>query len=302
MTVIRMCVVAALVAAPALAGKGDPEKGTALKPTKAYDATMIRTALSANWHMSAVSETGAKAVKKRLKDAGWKLVGSLITPKGIKDGRAYVAVHGDAVVVAFRGSGGEKWWQTGSNGLTDANGRKEKPKWLKKHDRKVRVHKGFSNEYGRFRAAILKRVRKHKGKRIFVVGFSLGAALSQLCALDIKLNTGAKRVFAYPHASPRVGEKDFRRLMESKVGRIDRVILDGDPVPRLPPKAMAFKHAGRLLLLNPKGKRLSKHKGVSTKVSLHSYDKYRSALKKHLKRCAKECKKGALKKAADKTR
>ncbi len=294
------CLALSLFAGPA-AAKGDPDKGTALEPTKAYDATMIKTALSANWHIQAVSKTGKKAVKEALKGAGWKLLGKVLEPKGVKDGRAYVAVQGDTLVVVFRGSRGEKWWETGSNALTDMNTRKEKPKWLKKHDRKVRVHKGFSNEYSRFRDQIIPKIKKHKKKRIFVVGFSLGAGLAQLCALDIKLNTKAKKVYLYPHASPRVGEKDFRALLEAKMGRIDRVILDGDPVPRLPPKVLAFKHAGRLLLLNPKGDRKNDHV-AKTKVSLHDYDKYRTALKKHLKKCKKQCKKGALKKAANNTR
>ena len=290
------------LASPAWAA-GDPDKGTALEATKAYDATMLHTALSANWHIQTVSAKGTAAVRARLKDAGWTLLGEVLQPQGIKDGRAYVALdkaRGNLVVV-FRGSGGEKWWETGSNALTDLNGRKEKPRWLKEHDRKVRVHKGFSNEWQRFRDDVLPQVRKHKGERIFVIGFSLGAALAQLAALDIKLNVGAKRVFLYPHASPRVGEKDFRALIEKEITRIDRVILDGDPVPRLPPKAMAFKHAGRLLLLDESGERLSDHQN-RTKVRLHNYDTYRSALKAHLAKCPKQCKKGALKKAADNTR
>ncbi len=289
-----------LLVSPALAA-GDPEQGTAFDPAPSYDARFITTALSANWHMRTVSLEGEAQVRQALSAAGWHLQGEIIQPKGVKDGRAYVALQGDDLVIAFRGSGGERWWETGSNALTDANARKERPDWLKAHAADVRVHKGFSNEYQRFREQILPLVRRHTGKRIFVVGFSLGGALAQLCALDLSLNTDAKRVYAYPHASPRVGEKDFRELIEARLGRLDRVALDGDPVPRLPPKALAFKHAGRLLLLDPEGNRKA---GWEEKVKLgyHDYDKYHTALQRHLALCPEQCQAGSLWAAAEATR
>lgn len=286
------------------ADEGDPDQGTYLKATKNYDETMLKTAISANWHVLTVSERGEAAVKERLEKAGWTLLGGVIEPEGIKDGRAYVALdsrHGN-VVVSFRGSGGETWWQTASNAVTDGNALKEKPSWLKKHNSKARVHKGFSNEYARFRGEILKQVEKHADKPIFVVGFSLGGALAQLAALDIKLNTGATRVFVFPHAAPRVGESDFREFFEDTVPRIDRVVLDGDPVPELPPKALKFAHAGRVLLLDLDGHRLDDSARGGTRVRYHNYDTYRDILRKHLDRCATECRQGALDEAADNTR
>jgi hypothetical protein len=291
------------VSGAAIADDGSPKNGTFLNPTKAYDGTMLKTAKSANWHQRTVSIDGIKNVKPALEKAGWTLIGKVVEPSGIKDGRAYVAVdeaRGN-VVVSFRGSGGEKWWETGSNAITDLNTLRTKVDWIEKHQKGVRVHKGFSNEYLRFRDQILNKVRKHKDKRIFVTGFSLGAGLAQLCALDIKLNTGAARVFLYPHASPRVGGKDFRALLESNIKRIDRVVLNGDPITQLPPKPLPFQHAGRVLILTLDGHRLSDHRPGITPGN-HNYDLYKTALKKHEALCAKECKKDALKKAADTTR
>lgn len=300
LVVATLCLSAA---GSAMADDGTPNNGTFLNPTKAYDETMLKTARSANWHQRTVSVDGIDNVKPRLEAAGWTLLGKVLEPDGIKDGRAYVAVdeaRGNVVVV-FRGSAGEKWWETGSNAITDINTVRTKPDWIAKHKKGVSVHKGFANEYGRFQDRILKKVRKHKDKRIFVTGFSLGGALAQLCALDIKLNTGAQRVFLYPHGSPRVGDKDFRALLESNIKRIDRVVLNGDPITLLPPKPLPFQHAGRVLILTVDGNRLTDHRPGVTPGN-HNYDRYKKALVKHQKLCPKECKKDALTKAAETTR
>lgn len=119
-------------------------------------------------------------------------------------------------------------------------------------------------------------VEQYKNEEISVtvVGHSLGAALATLNAADIVSNgvarphlEWAKRgilVTAFPYASPRLGNGDFRQTLD-QMGvasnspqlesgleavrgqlRVLRIVNRPDPVPQGPPTAAGFTHVGQL--------------------------------------------------------
>ena len=73
-----------------------------------------------------------------------------------------------------------------------------------------KVHDGFLQIYDKFRTSILDCLKSiGPGKRLFVTGHSLGAALATLAVPDISAATSFKSPVAYTFASPRVGDRRF---------------------------------------------------------------------------------------------
>lgn len=86
------------------------------------------------------------------------------------------------------------------------------------------------------------------GRRLWVVGHSLGAALAALCALRAAetLALKADRVFAF--GMPRVGGEDFANRYEASLGDTTLRLVHGrDFVPHVPPSELGFRHVGRRL-------------------------------------------------------
>jgi triacylglycerol lipase len=105
-----------------------------------------------------------------------------------------------------------------------------------------KVHDGFVQVYDKFRPPILDFLsRAGSGKRLFVAGHSLGAALATLAAADICLSTAFTSPIVYTYASPRVGDREFaegyNRLCRGRSFRIantcDLVVSMPFPVPFL---------------------------------------------------------------------
>jgi hypothetical protein len=70
------------------------------------------------------------------------------------------------------------------------------------------VHKGFLMYYMSVRDAVLNAVSSSKLTTIWVTGHSLGAAVAQLCMLDIA-NTSEAKVIGYTFAAPKTGDFAF---------------------------------------------------------------------------------------------
>jgi triacylglycerol lipase len=105
-----------------------------------------------------------------------------------------------------------------------------------------RVHDGFLQMYEKFRPAMLECLNKAgPGKRLFITGHSLGAALATLAAPDISASTPFTSPVVYTFASPRVGDREFaeeyNRLFRGRTFRIantcDIVVSIPFPVPFL---------------------------------------------------------------------
>ena len=83
-----------------------------------------------------------------------------------------------------------------------------------------KVHDGFVQVYDKFRPAILDSLsRAGSGKRLFIAGHSLGAALATLAAPDICLSTAFTSPVVYTYGSPRVGDRGVRRRIQSSLQR-----------------------------------------------------------------------------------
>jgi triacylglycerol lipase len=73
-----------------------------------------------------------------------------------------------------------------------------------------KVHDGFIRVYDEFRTPILDCLKRiGRGKRLYIAGHSLGAALATLAAPDISSSTVFKSPAVYTYGSPRVGDRAF---------------------------------------------------------------------------------------------
>jgi hypothetical protein len=278
----------------------DYAKGRDLAAVHHFSADWLKVALSLQRHTEWVSSATDKEIEKHLTNNGFKLVGSVLRGSFWNGSQAYVAVADVGLVVAFRGTNSDNTWETVENIITDLQFmRMTKLKYNKKYS-KVKVHLGFGQEYEAFREKILSYVGKHPDKKVYVTGFSLGAALATLCALDIKTSLN-RPVVLYALASPRVGGEDFRKAISSEIGNAFRVSLEKDPVPKIPGfntllTDSRYEHAGRLLQLYPNGVPVPANK-IETKIDIlsivsnfkefHQRDKYAKALTLLLDSCEK---------------
>ena len=79
---------------------------------------------------------------------------------------------------------------------------------------------------------------EHKGKPILITGHSLGAALAQLCAMDIsnyaKENNNGGLIYLYSYGSPRWGNMVMINYFEGLIGYHFRLVNEKDVVPTVP--------------------------------------------------------------------
>ena len=221
------------------------------------------------------------AIKERMAPYGVELVGDVIRGADyegrVKDiwgvkappmsgGQAYVAVSGDNLVVAFRSTASDDGWEVTLNVLTDLTAVPKKIGFIDKdvdkdvpnakEYRKAKVHAGFHNEYLRYRDRILEYIGQHPDKNIYVTGHSLGGALAALSSFDIAAHT-QRPVTVFTFGQPRVGDRRFREAYDELVPNSYRVVVDGDPIARLPGGLFDYQHVGKLLQLDQSGFQLA---------------------------------------------
>ncbi len=108
----------------------------------------------------------------------------------------------------------------------------------------VDVHRGFFRGFMAVAEEIESAVREPvaQGRRLWIAGHSLGGALATLavpwlCARSVRVEG------AYTFGAPRVGGVRFADLFRSlPIGGLHRYIHVGDPIPRLPPMLMKYRH------------------------------------------------------------
>jgi len=122
----------------------------------------------------------------------------------------------------------------------------------------VRVHRGFFEAYHDseleplVRDAVQELMHDHKKwyskpPGVLVLGHSLGAALAQIAALDLRYNVSVPAVSVHTFGSPRVGNKDFAKLLYGMAEEVLRVTHNQDMVPSLPPHFAGFHHSAQEL-------------------------------------------------------
>ena len=110
-----------------------------------------------------------------------------------------------------------------------------------------RVHAGFYLAYESVEKQIHQHIesilKKHPSATMVATGHSLGAAISALCAISIKILFANMRVQLHNYGQPRAGNKQFADFMAKKLdGGIYRVVHNKDAVPHLPPDLPEFNY------------------------------------------------------------
>lgn len=111
----------------------------------------------------------------------------------------------------------------------------------------VSVHSGFWDSYQEMKPDMmtgLSAALEASGARtILVTGHSLGGAMAELAALDLKINEYPDYNYAsYTQGCPRVGNEAFGQLYSALMNVSFREIHQADIVPHLPPMLLNFVH------------------------------------------------------------
>jgi hypothetical protein len=217
------------------------------------------------------------SVQETLQKNGLQMVGGLIRgdehPSSSQEiwgiasppmsgGQAYVAIDSDSIFVIFRSTDAEDGWDLTLNVLTDLKAYHSDMAFLNdsgiKTDKHgvLRIHSGFQNEYLRYRKHILDRLAKHPNKDVYVSGHSLGGALAVLSGFDIAAHTG-RNITLITFGQPRVGNSAFRKMSDELMPNTYRIVMDGDPIPRIPGSLLDYEHTGKLLQIDENGRQVA---------------------------------------------
>lgn len=99
-------------------------------------------------------------------------------------------------------------------------------------NRDIMIHTGFINMYNELRKGLLESVKEHKGTKICVTGYSVGASIGNLLALDLK--TLGYDVQLYTFGSPRVGNREFSDTVEKSGLKHYRIVNTEDTITQMP--------------------------------------------------------------------
>jgi triacylglycerol lipase len=142
--------------------------------------------------------------------------------------RGFILKESNSSTIAFKGTDSLSDW------ISNIHFKKISVSWLDNYNPIPQGHKGFTNAYNVIRSHILSPDRNYKNT-IYVCGHSLGAAITTLAALDLKISFPQKDIIIYTFASPRIGDKIFAEIFNNKMnGNTQRIYIDGDLVPKTP--------------------------------------------------------------------
>ncbi|KAJ1339781.1 hypothetical protein BSLG_005600 [Batrachochytrium salamandrivorans] len=119
--------------------------------------------------------------------------------------------------------------------------------------KKILLHSGFSANYQGIRAAVQKHLidamNQYPTYSVVFTGHSLGGALASLAMVDAVVYHGvekAKKMSLFSYGQPRTGNNVFANWVNTIPFKgIYRVTRIHDPIPRVPPKMLGYKHFGQ---------------------------------------------------------
>jgi hypothetical protein len=245
-------------------------------------------------------------VKQKAKAKGYEIIGNdyIYAPgKENKDkfsinlsgGRALILKKDNILFVIFRSTSGDRSDFT-KNVITDLDGALVNADWI--NGENVLLHRGFETEYLRYRDSINEVIKDQNPKKIIFTGHSLGSALASLSALDVSINSEYD-VSLLTMGSPRVGNSEYRKLMEKYVKDNYRIYFPEDPISNIPGTLFDYEHTGLALGISPEGKHnyeisidnfgFSAYRAVfDERFAIHQYHSYFQAINKILNNCYKD--------------
>ncbi|MHC4564897.1 MAG: lipase family protein, partial [Planctomycetota bacterium] len=123
----------------------------------------------------------------------------------------------------------------------------------------VTAHEGFWNAFVPVEDKVVETIEKQggfsPGKKLWITGNSLGAALANLCAASLE-KKGHDVHAVYTYGAPMCGNEDFRKLYDEELAiECQRYVNDNDIVPLLPPKKVfrEFRHVGTANIIKDDG-------------------------------------------------
>merc|ERR1712194_178921 len=138
----------------------------------------------------------------------------------------------------------------------------------KKKKASIRVHNGFNRAFKSAEFRIMKELKhlvsKHvKGGRmvdVWCAGHSFGGALATMLSVSVTallkyVDPKGEKTSAglYTVGSPRLGNGKFAACWDAMDLASVRLVMEGDPIPNVPPAFMGYKHVGTLLWLTREG-------------------------------------------------
>lgn len=117
--------------------------------------------------------------------------------------------------------------------------------FAKKVYKMFRVHRGFYEAYSEVRSIILDKCYSKQYKRIIIVGYSHGGALTQIAFEDVKYHFPNIEVIGYAFESPRCLKvaKKYRYLWNG----LFVIRNGGDLITHLPPVIFGYQHQGKMI-------------------------------------------------------
>ena len=153
----------------------------------------------------------------------------------IDDAEGYVAASKDEVIISCRGTQPTH----PKDLLADLN-------TIPKRHGNGWVHEGFRGEARKILDEVLDWVKKNKGKDIYVTGHSLGAAMALYITQELEFaGYPVKKLCSY--GQPRLGNSDYVDGIKTEHYRF---VNCNDLVTHVPPRALLFKHHGKLCYIN----------------------------------------------------
>eukprot|EP01116_Phalansterium_solitarium_P002535 TRINITY_DN12605_c0_g1_i1.p1 TRINITY_DN12605_c0_g1~~TRINITY_DN12605_c0_g1_i1.p1 ORF type:complete len:299 (-),score=80.14 TRINITY_DN12605_c0_g1_i1:107-1003(-) len=147
----------------------------------------------------------------------------------------YVGFSNESIVLSFRGSVSAQNW------MTDFDFVKSPYPDVKD----AAVHSGFWHEWTAVNTSVVAAVLALRESQpelpVLLTGHSSGAALSQLCAVELRrLGVGPVSVFNF--GCPRLGNKAFADYYHTVAPTTFRIINQRDLVPHYPAQTMGYHH------------------------------------------------------------
>ncbi len=214
----------------------------------------------------------------------------------LSGGLALIVEKDDILFVTFRSTSAKTKKEYTKNVITDLDGALVKADWIESEG--VLLHRGFDAEYSRFREEVVKIINEEKPNKIIFSGHSLGSSLASLSALDLSMNHGYD-VSLVSMGGPRVGNKQYRELMDEFVKDNYRIYIPQDPIVNIPGTLKEYEHSGFALGINPDGTHNNEvsidHFGFTAyrsifdeRFDIHHYGNYVKSINKILSSCYKD--------------